>query len=124
MPLVFPEWFPDACPPASAIDAGGEVFRVVAGGELIPADFESHYEKGTALRAPACRRCAVSVFDSFSGACHLLKIKPSLGTEIAAGVLLPTAGKMEYAGSPGHIEWWPYSGVDRPSFFREPVRCP
>jgi len=121
---VFPQHFPLGCPPASAVDADGEVFRVVAGGHLTREDFASHHELGTAPKAPACRRCAVSVFDSFQGACHLLKLKPWIGNEISAGVLSPAAGKMQRMGSAGHIEWWPYANVDRRSLFTEPVACP
>lgn len=119
----FPEHFPDDCPPFSAVDAGGVVFRVVAGEHLTEEAFSTYHELNKAPRAPACSRCAVSVFDTFRNACHLVKLKPSIGDHVARGILSPAAGKMSAPARSGHMDWWPYAGADRRSFFAEPVPC-
>jgi hypothetical protein len=120
---AFPGDFPEECPPASAVAAHGEVFRLVLGAYFQADSFATYLELGKALHVPPCRRASISVFNNFRGACHLAKIKPNLGDHVAAGVLTADAGKMSAPSTSGHIDWWAYEGVDRQSFFTEPVPC-
>jgi hypothetical protein len=122
--LSFPHWFPESCPPATAVETSVEVYRIVSGNPLTDQDFLSHHELGTALTAPPCARCGVSVFTSLSGALHRQRLSPRLGTAIAKGELNPGHGK---TGSPneksGHLEWWPYVTVIRRSCFGDAIPC-
>lgn len=120
----FPAYFPDCCPPVDSNDAGGAVFRIVKDENLTDEDFLSHHELGLAHTADQCRRCGVSVFNSFENALHLQKIKPRLGNAISKGELNHSAGKMLLTNKKsGHIDWWAYDSVDRKSFFEEPKLC-
>lgn len=120
---TFPGDFPEGCPPASAVAAQGEVFRLVLGAYFQADSFATYLELGKAPHVPPCKRASISVFNNFRGACHLAKIKPRLGDHVATGVLTADAGKMSTPSTSGHIDWWPYKGVDRQSFFTEPVPC-
>jgi hypothetical protein len=124
MPPRFPHWFPQDCPPASASDASGLVYRIVSGETLRDEDFLSHHELGTARGAPPCRRCGISVFDSFRNALHRLRLSPRLGTAISEGELTAEAGKTELtSAASGHMEWWAYADVIRRGYFGEPEPC-
>ena len=124
-PPEFPNWFPEGCPPSTAADASGEVFRIVAAEQVTDADFRSHHELGTALAADPCARCGVSLFTSFENALHRQRLSPRLGKFLSKGVLSPQHGK---TGIPnvksGHLEWWAYQNVPRHSCFERAVPCP
>lgn len=118
----FPSYFPPSCPPHEASAASGHVFRIVAGDALTDSDFKSHYEAGTALNAPPCSRCGVSVFNSHERAQHRLGLSPHLRNAIVQGELNEDAGKTQLTNErSGHLEWWPFDGVLRRSFFSEPT---
>lgn len=120
----FPHYFPPGCPPSNAGPASGLVFRIVAGGVLTEEDFQSHYEAGTASNAPPCGRCGVSVFNSSERALHRLRLSPHLGKAIARGQLKADGGRTQLTNArSGHVEWWPYAGVTRRSFFKELTPC-
>lgn len=124
MSAKHPTWFPLNCPPDTATDATGQVFRIVAGGHLTEKDFETHHEAGTAPNAPPCGRCGISVFNSFAKAAHRQRLTPRLGPAIAEGTLTPDAGKIRLTDSrSGHVEWWPYEGIKRASYFAEGKPC-
>lgn len=48
----WPEWFPDACPPAEARDAEGHFYRLVDGVEILESDFWSHEQEYLAGKRP------------------------------------------------------------------------
>lgn len=122
--LMFPEWFPEDCPPDGAHDASATVFRIVSGAPPSAADFRTHHELGTALTAPPCKRCAISVFDSYENALHRLRVSPRLGNAIAQGQLETTSGKTDTASpSSGHISWWAYRNVARHELFGDVQLC-
>lgn len=117
----FPNWFPPDCPPDTATDASGIVYRIVAGESLSAADFLTYHELGKLPDANPCRRCAVSVFDSFAYALHCLCMSPRLGTAISEGELEAGHGKTQLTSeSSGHVSWWAYEHVARQDCFRAP----
>jgi hypothetical protein len=121
---TFPEYFPPCCPDDKAIDANGTVFRIVQANTQTDNDFLSHHELGTAITADPCARCGISVFDSFQGAVHRQKLSPRLGKFIAEGILNPSSGKTSLPNKASrHMEWWPYSDVDRPALFKSVISC-
>jgi hypothetical protein len=100
------------------------VFRIVRGGPLGEADFETHYEAKTALSAPPCGRAGISVFHSLEKAAHRQRLTPRLGSAISEGTLEPDAGKtLLTSPKSGHIEWWPYKDIVRASYFSEGKPC-
>jgi hypothetical protein len=122
--LRFPAWFPPNCPPDSASDADGVVFRFVANDPIDPTDFESHHERKLALQSNACRRCSLSVYKSLEIArdrlVSLRTRNPKRAEKhIAQGELTSADGKLSQAGQdPDHYEWWAFDGVARHSSFR------
>ncbi len=120
----FPSWFPPDCPPETASDASRPVYRIVASTVLSDSDFLSHHELGTALSAPPCLRCGLSVYNSFENALHRLRLSPRLGKAIAEGLLESAAGKTEIT-SPrsGHVAWWASLELPRSSWFGDPTLC-
>lgn len=119
----FPDYFPSCCPPENSILADGEVFRIIKNETLTDEDFLTHHELGLAVTADPCKRCSVSVFDSFQNASHLQKLRPKLGNAIAKGNLTQTAGKISDANKHGHIDWWSFKDIERKSFFGQPKLC-
>ncbi len=119
MALNFPQDWPEDCPPVTAVDAAGEVFRLVKSNPVTAEDMSSHKETGKLLKAPACLRCGLSVFRELEDAIHQRRLIPKLGDFVATATLdaamgktLPTAGRQ-----PTHTTWWPYEGIDRASLF-------
>jgi hypothetical protein len=101
------------------------VFRILRAQTPTPEDFRTYAELGLAPSAPDCARRSVSVFTSRERACHRLKLSPRLGTCVAEGTLDPSCGKMMVTkGKSGHIDWWPYEGVERHRYFKEALSCP
>lgn len=119
----FPTDFPGNCPPSDAIEAEAEVYRIVKANPHTDGDFLSHAEMGTALDAPPCLRCGVSVFSSFSKAQHRQKLSPRLGAFIAKAQLSPIHGKTSSPNGSGHITWWSFRSVSRSQCFEESVPC-
>ncbi|GEN12644.1 hypothetical protein MFU01_76810 [Myxococcus fulvus] len=121
----FPDTWPKECPPDDAVDAHGVVYRIISGEAATPEDFKSYEELGLAPNAPACSRRSVSVFNSRQGACHRLKLSPRLGKGVAEGSIDATCGKMKLTSTKsGHIDWWPYEGINRLARFKETQPCP
>ena len=113
-----PEW-PTDCPPSDAVDAAGEVFRIVKHATPQPEDFASHRETGRLLKAPACLRCGLSVFREIRDAVHQRQLIPKLGNFIAQARLQTEHGKtkLTVGKQPTHTTWWTYEGVPRASLF-------
>jgi hypothetical protein len=122
--LSFPKWFPPDCPPITASDAGGIVFRFVMHNPIDPQDFLSHHELGLAPKAQPCRRCGLSVYLNLGAARKKLRelrdrSPERFGSHIAEGSLNASHGKIKQGGAdPDHHEWWPYEGVARHQPFR------
>lgn len=121
----FPDWFPSiGCPPASAADPDGVVFRFAKHNPLAEEDFQSHHELGLSPKANACSRVSLSVFRAIAPARKRLRdlrerYPARFGSHIAEGRLKPEHGKMMQVGTdPDHYEWWAYEGVERHSLFR------
>ncbi len=117
--MKFPDSWPNDCPPSTAIDAAGEVFRVVKHNPPQADDFLSHQETGRLPLAPACLRCGLSVFRQSDDADHLRRLFPKIGRWIAVGRLQPADGKTQLTSGnrPTHTTWWAYEGVDRATAF-------
>lgn len=120
----FPDWFPENCPPPSAMNAEGIVFRFAMKSPVDAGDFLSHHELGLAPRSNPCRRCSLSVYRSLPSARKKLRelrarTPDRFGSHIAKGTLTAEHGKIKQEGSdPDHHEWWGYDGIERHAPFQ------
>jgi len=122
--LNFPDWFPSNCPPSTADDALGIVYRFATKSPVAAEDFLSHKELGLAPKAPPCRRCSLSAYRTVGSARRKLRelrdrSPARFGPYIAEGSLSAEHGKIKQEGAdPDHHEWWAYQGVQRHTLFR------
>ena len=113
---TYPESWTVGCPPADAVDAQGEYFRVVKEDPCAANDFQTQGELGRAINGCACLRVGLSLLTDYESASHYRDKFPYLGERIAAAKLSPPHGKTK-AGNGGHVTWWSYSVVSRHTLF-------
>lgn len=114
---VFPEGWPNCCPPSDATDIDGAHFRVVQSKNFDESDFRSQAELGKAIAADSCIRVGLSVYSDFNGAWHRTQLSPHLGQFVAYKNLQSVHGKAK-AGKQTHVTWWPYDGIPRHEGFQ------
>ena len=117
--MNFPDNWPANCPPQDAVDAAGDVFRIVKSDPPVAPDLASHFETGKLPNAPPCLRCGLSVFREVRDAVHQRTLFPKLGRWIARGSLASEHGKTKLTSGhqPTHTTWWAYQGVNRAALF-------
>ena len=117
--MNFPDTWPNDCPPQDAVDAEGDVFRIVNNDPPTAEDLASHLETGRLPKAPPCLRCGLSVFREVRDAVHQKMLIPKLGRWIAKGTLNTEHGKTKLTTGkqPTHTTWWAYDGVNRVELF-------
>lgn len=117
--MNFPANWPKNCPPSDAVDADGDVFRIVKDEPPTDEDFASHWETGKLPKAPPCLRCGLSVFRDVRDAVHQRQLIPKLGCWIAQATLKYHHGKTKLTEGvqPTHTTWWAYEKVNRASLF-------
>ena len=115
--MIFPNTWPSDCPPPDAVDAEGEVFRIVNHDPPVDDDFLTSFETGTFPRRAACVRCGLSVHRILADAVHTKTKYPKLGNRIAKGTLAKELGKTKQTGQASHTTWWVYESVNRASIF-------
>ena len=108
----WPSHFPQICPPESADELVGDVFRFINGKTPADRDFLSHYERDNSsdYGANACKARGLSVLRSLHD-CHLMRIAvPALrkkriahaGISTNVGLVAPTPS----LSCTGHSTWW------------------
>lgn len=117
MAQTFDQPLPDACPPQSATARHQAAYRIVKNEPPSTTDFMTHAELGLALSADQCRRSSLSIFATFRQAAHRKNLTPALGAHIAHATLTPEHGLISPQNSVGHMEWWAFSGMVKPSEF-------
>ena len=116
--MKFPDMWPPDCPPSDAVDADGQVFRIVDHDPPIAQDFGTPFETNRLANRPPCLRCGLSVFREVRDARHQRHLFPNLGRLIAQGTLNVEHGKTKPTGKqPTHTTWWAYENVNRASHF-------
>ena len=117
--MNFPANWPNDCPPQDAIDADGDVYRIVDNNPPVLADLATHLETGRLPKALPCMRSGLSVFREIRDAAHQRQLIPKLGRWIAKGTLKTEQGKTKLTTGkqPTHTTWWAYEGVNRAELF-------
>lgn len=107
---MWPEYFPEQCPPVDARKDKLTVFRLVANIPPTQLDFlptikESPHRKFSA--EVLCNACGVSVFKNIDDI--LIKresFKPLRHRKVAHGTITPDDGFVKETGKPSHVTWW------------------
>jgi len=115
--MNFPDSWPSDCPPQDAVDAEGDVFRIVNNDQPTADDFLTSFETGAFPNRLACLRCGLSVHRIRADAIHTKTKYPKLENRIAKGTLAKECGKTKRTGQASHTTWWVYEGVNRASIF-------
>ena len=119
MSVTFDLELPQNCPLAGASEKAGDAYRVVKTDPPTRDDLLTYQELGLLPKANACKRASVSLFSSYERAKHRLELSPHLGTHIAIASLTPGHGQLSDTNpASGHIDWWPYADMRRPSDFQ------
>lgn len=121
---TYPADFPAL--PEDALDADGTYFRICVTKPPTTEDFKSYKELGKPTTAAPIHAVGISMYTDLDKARHRQRLSPRLGKFIAEGDLTPEHGKTSRPGGNGHLEWWPFDGVDRLSPFlaRDAHECP
>ena|SRR5215469_10677319 len=107
--MKFPAHYPEFCPPASALEANGEIYRFVANNDPPqPCDFLSHHLLGKKYdKGKHCQACGLSVLLTESAVRLYRQIIPSFRKQhVAKGNVAPEWGKIAQTGSIPHHTWW------------------
>lgn len=107
---MWPDYFPEQCPPSEARVDELRVFRLVSNNPPIPSDFlptlieQPHREFN---RENLCYACGVSVFKDIADVkTKMARYKPLRNKRIAVGVILRQDGLVLETFSGTHVTWW------------------
>lgn len=126
---VFPNYFPENCPPDDAKPAGGTFFRLVRSDHPGEDEFRTHHELGWRGGAEPCQRCGLSVHAEQKDAVALFRFFAQkhgrhgtrMGNLVARLKLEPSHGKVKPTPRPSrpdsHHTWWPFRDTNRASSF-------
>lgn len=121
---AWPSHFPQQCPPASAVDLAGTVYRFVNGRSPVNSDFTSHYERDPTKDwgVDACKARGLSILRTWEDCQIMRRGVPALrkkrvavaGIETSVGLVAVTASN----SCDGHCTWWRHSSPEsvRPFF--------
>lgn len=121
--MIFCELLPPQCPPTDADDGPlVSVYRVLAGSNPAPSDWESYLQKGKPCpkTVDLCRWGSLSLQSSKVAAQKLKKLPNFRGATHAAKISIPkNMGKHKQKKS--HYDFWPTSVCDPSQFIDELV---
>ena len=107
---MWPDYFPDRCPPSDARTDSIEAFRLVGSAPPAPVDFlplliEAPHRGFTPEKL--CMACGVSVFRTAADAIRTKnRFKPLRAKHVARGRIEPEDGLILETGQPTHATWW------------------
>ncbi len=124
---MWPDYFPNQCPPVDARKDWLAVFRLVsqnppAQGDFLPTIKESPHRQFTDENL--CIACGVSVFKNIDDILKKReKYKPLREKKVASGIILPDDGLVKETGGQSHLTWWLQTEEPHTSF-REVLNVP
>jgi len=112
--MQWSDHFPSGCPPQTAENATGEVYRLIKHDSPTPNDFRSWREENKDKECPEgvteCQSCGLSVYTEKADACRVIRRIPRFKkAKPALGKLTPDLGVMLHTPSrvnPSHHTWW------------------
>lgn len=115
--MVWPDYFPECCPPDDARLAEGRVFRLAWSPKLDINDFLSWRQENPSKPVrDECKACGVSVLGDLADAEALRRRIPGQRSKvIVVGDLVPGFGRIRPTPShkaDSHQSWWVPEGVD------------
>lgn len=116
MAFLWPDYYPNSCPPEGAFPAEGVVFRFTDEPEPRPGDFEPHVIKFPGKQFPdMCLASGLSVYRTLEDAQRKRRRVPGLRDKcIARGSLNNEAGLLMKTLKHGHHTWWVPRSVESP----------
>mgnify|MGYP000844256628 CR=1 FL=1 len=107
---MWPEYFPDQCPPAEARRDTLEAYRLVSSDPPAAEDFLPAFIEAPHRQFPPdklCMACGVSVFKTAADAMRTrARFKPLRAKRIAKGSISPEDGAVLETGQLTHTTWW------------------
>jgi len=125
----WPAHFPTNCPPISAVEASGLLFRFINRRQPVVRDFQSHFERDSDKdwSPNDCQARGLSVLKTYNDCQTMRANVPALRKKcLAQGTLPPSAGLIAITPSNNcdeHHTWWrwisPESALALFSYFPE-----
>ncbi len=120
--MEWPEHFPENCPPANSIEAGGTVHRFVRNNPPENNDFRSNrlLHPQQDFGENICQACGLSVYRDKNDLIRKLRRLPAKRKcHIATGNLNPDTGKILPTPTQGdsHNTWWVPIGIRAEDYF-------
>lgn len=107
---MWPDYFPDQCPPAEARRDTIQVYRLVGSSPPTVHDFLPTVVEAPHRQFPAdklCLACGVSVYrDAADAMKQRAKYKPLRDKLLAKGTIMPEDGPILETGRLSHVTWW------------------
>lgn len=121
---VWPSHFPASCPPASAAELVGTVFRFINGRSAVDRDFMSHYERDPEKDwgDDGCKARGLSILRTWADCGVMREAVPALRKKrlVHAEIVKPIGlvASTPSNNCQGHCTWWrnPPPGTVRPLF--------
>ena len=119
---VFPDSWPDGCPPADAFPAGGVAYACHRTNPASPLDFRSAAERGLYSGRDECQRNGISLSTDIDDARYIARLFPRLRF-ISKGELKAKHGKLKRTKGPvqSHHTLWCCVNVELTAIFDEVV---
>lgn len=116
--MVFPKHFPQDCPPTTASEVRGELFRFVGNKPPGAKDFVSYFLLGKAFaQSKTCQACGLSVYISEEEVRFARGVTPAFRKLfVAKARVAPDWGKIEKTGD-AHHTWWVTEGKNPEKIF-------
>ncbi|MGL4875194.1 MAG: hypothetical protein ACRC30_11160 [Clostridium sp.] len=121
---LYPDFFPEGCPPEDAISKSLEVYRFVYNNDRVTdKDFKSHYEMGKIYtkKEEIIQSCGLSVNPDLNEFKKFQKTSPALKKLfIAKGYITEKVGTIKHTPSrtqSNHHTWWKYKEIKPENHF-------
>lgn len=122
--LIFPEWFPEGCPPKDAEAMEMYLYRVCSIPIEYNDDWKSKYEKGQLVEKDFEKETGygLSCLADSREAENLLKLPHNVGKIVVAGTIEEESGVIKATPSrtrSSHYTWWVAQGINPIIYFKK-----